>query len=637
MQPAFSSTDSLTPDQLNARAREMVLQQRFDEAESLLHASLQKDPTATAFRLLGNIAYSRGDLEQAVAIFNEALSLDAHDHASMAMLAEVHFRMGDVNCAGYSIMAMTERPEDIRYKERFIHFSAKMAFSQYSPLIENAIIECLKTPGLDCSGLQALWYNTFSLSPEYKAIYKTFRSSDPVAKVKTSGFKRLFGKAQAEYVFFDAENFARAKNLAPLLNPFFTLGLKNLLVHSLAFEEFLVALRARLLNEAPDPDYLPLASALAAYSFRNGYIFPVTPEEQQKIDDLRPRLEAGLPEGKEWQACLYGCYVPLYKLRNAGMIAEAFAGLPFVQDLVREQIYAYFTLEEVGETLRDLTPVKKAGAARTAGGFPYPLWTGRPKGLANEPVSAPLTEKGAQILVAGCGTGLEAAEAAVAFPDSSILAVDLDRLSLAYGALKAKELNLHNIDFGQADTENLNTLNRRFDGIFCDAMHLPAPVETLKTFGGILNAGGLMRISLYSGTGRANIATAQDIVRAKGFLATLEGIRAFRAAAARLLPYEIFQEIARTEDYYQLSRCRDMLFPDQEHRFDLLKIKEILAGLSLEFLKMNVPSQTLAQFRAAYPGDPGGRDLENWHDFERRTPDTFMAMYQFWCRKSERK
>lgn len=636
--PALTAADSMTPDALNAQARDLVMQGRFDEAEQLLQASIQKGQTATACRLLGNIYYTRRDMQGAITLFNAALKLDEHDHASMAMLAEVYFAMNDVNCAGYSIMAMSENPGDLRYKERFVHFSPKMLFTEHSPLIENAIVECLKTPGLDCANLQSLWYNMFSLSREYRAIYKTFETADPVGKQKTSGLKKLLGRSKAEpYVFFDADHFRRAKDLAPLLNPFFTLGLKSLLVCRLPFEEFLTSLRGRLLDEAPNRDLLELVAALASYAFRTGYIFPTTEAEQKKVAELRPRLEAGLPEGKEWQASIYACYAPLYRLRNAGAVAEAFASTPEMADLVRAQVFEYLTIEEIADVLPEVTPVETTAAAQAQyEEFLYPLWNARPRSMQDDGVGASLRKKGAKILIAGCGTGRGAAEAALAFPDARILAVDLSRGALAFGAMRAKEFNLSNVDFAQADILNLGAARRTFDGIVADDVlhHLPDPVQGWKALAGVLEPGGLMRVSLHSAAARENIATVREIIKKGGFTGAIEGMKAFRQDAPRLLPPDIFHDMARLEDYYQLAMYRDMLFGVQEHRFDLLQIKEILAGLGLTFLKMSVSPAILAQFRDLYPADPEGKDLDNWNDLERRAPDTFTGLYQFWCRKN---
>jgi hypothetical protein len=34
-----------------------------------------------------------------------------------------------------------------------------------------------------------------------------------------------------------------------------------------------------------------------------------------------------------------------------------------------------------------------------------------------------------------------------------------------------------------------------------------------------------------------------------------------------------------------------------------------------------------------FPDDKKNTSLDNWHEFEKRNPDTFVSMYQFWVRK----
>jgi hypothetical protein len=73
-------------------------------------------------------------------------------------------------------------------------------------------------------------------------------------------------------------------------------------------------------------------------------------------------------------------------------------------------------------------------------------------------------------------------------------------------------------------------------------------------------------------------------------------------------------------DFYALSECRDLLFHVQEHRFTPLTLAEAMDELDLEFLGF-----------AFGPSPP--RSLIEWDDYERRNPDTFRGMYEFFCRR----
>jgi hypothetical protein len=135
-----------------------------------------------------------------------------------------------------------------------------------------------------------------------------------------------------------------------------------------------------------------------------------------------------------------------------------------------------------------------------------------------------------------------------------------------------------------------------------------------------------MRVGLYSETGRRAVTRARELIAAHGFAPDAEGIRACRAAIRRDAS---LVQIARNEDFYSMSGCRDLLFHVQEHRFDLPQVAAMIARLGLRFLGFEFPDsgQTLARYKARFP-DP--ESLENWHRLEQEFPDSFARMYQFW-------
>src|SRR6202035_4175860 len=71
----------------------------------------------------------------------------------------------------------------------------------------------------------------------------------------------------------------------------------------------------------------------------------------------------------------------------------------------------------------------------------------------------------AEILIAGCGTGQQALDAANLFADARLLAIDLSLPSLAFAKRMAHELGITNIAFAQADILGLGALDRTFDSI----------------------------------------------------------------------------------------------------------------------------------------------------------------------------
>jgi SAM-dependent methyltransferase len=244
-----------------------------------------------------------------------------------------------------------------------------------------------------------------------------------------------------------------------------------------------------------------------------------------------------------------------------------------------------------------------------------------PRALAERP----------RILIAGCGTGQHVISAAGRFPGASILALDLSLASLAYAKRKTLEAGLDQIEYRQADLLALGELNERFDLIECSGVlhHLQDPFAGWRILAALLKPGGLMRIGLYSEAGRRAIVRARELIAAEGFAPDAAGIRACRAAIRARESDELLARIARNEDFYSMSGCRDLLFHVQEHRFALPQIESMIGRLGRRFLGFEFADggETLQRFRARF-SDP--LRLQDWHRFEQAFPDTFSRMYQFW-------
>jgi hypothetical protein len=210
-----------------------------------------------------------------------------------------------------------------------------------------------------------------------------------------------------------------------------------------------------------------------------------------------------------------------------------------------------------------------------------------------------------------------------------VLAVDLSLASLGYARRKTNELGLKNIEYRQADILALGALGERFDLIECSGVlhHLEDPFEGWRILAALRKPAGLMRVSLYSAAGRQAIARARELIAARGFAPDISGMRACRAA---IREDPSLAQIARNEDFFSMSGCRDLLFHVHEHCFSLPQIEEMMRRLGLEFLGFEFADSgaTLARYRARFPEST----LQNWHTFEQEHPDTFARPYQFWVR-----
>ena len=142
-----------------------------------------------------------------------------------------------------------------------------------------------------------------------------------------------------------------------------------------------------------------------------------------------------------------------------------------------------------------------------------------------------------------------------------------------------------------------------------------------------------MQIGLYSELARRDIAAAQDLIAARGYAATGEGIRQFRLDLQLDDRWRPFRFLTAMEDFYDTSGCRDLLFHAREHRFTLPRIKACLAELGLDFLKFNVDPAVQQRYSRQFPGELARADLNCWTQFELENPGTFLTMYNFYVHR----
>jgi SAM-dependent methyltransferase len=248
---------------------------------------------------------------------------------------------------------------------------------------------------------------------------------------------------------------------------------------------------------------------------------------------------------------------------------------------------------------------------------------GRPSGLPIE----------ADLLVAGCGTGREAALWALRFPDARITAIDISAASLAYARERCRAIGLDRIDFRRLDLHRVADLGMKFDFISCSGVlhHLPDPEAGWAALVDVLTPGGATRVMVYSRIARLKVAAAQR------HLADLRG----RPADADLLREARRRLIDRSPalletwpDFYTLAGIHDLVLHRHEDSFDVPRIARALDRLGLDLLAFDLPTAFhRARYRAEHPEDPQFRDVRAWAALEMRDPFLFQGMYEFWCRK----
>jgi SAM-dependent methyltransferase len=434
--------------------------------------------------------------------------------------------------------------------------------------------------------------------------------------------------------------------------------LSDALIANAEFETLLVALRRLWLAQAcgvadgaPPPQDLLAAVALQAAA--SEWVWPESATERDQVDLLVASVIARDPEAILDEALItIALYRPLKCLPKdqRDVLRKSVRPLPagpvrdlLVRDLVEpsEEAVLAAALPRLTEIADETSLVVQAQYEANA----YPRWrriASRPArpladvlqaAVPGASLALPLAQA-PRVLVAGCGTGRHALATATRFSGAQVVAIDLSRASLGFAARQARDLGIGNIEFAQADILGLAALEQRFDLIECSGTlhHMSDPEAGWRILRGLLAPRGVMRISLYSERGRADVVAMREMIAREGWQPTAEGIRSARAAWRSPSNNEPVPALTESADFFSMSGCRDMLFHEQEVRFDLPRIARDLAELDLVFLGFEFPSESIRRaFETRFPAPDARRDLAAWDEFEAENPTIFAAMYQFWC------
>jgi SAM-dependent methyltransferase len=241
----------------------------------------------------------------------------------------------------------------------------------------------------------------------------------------------------------------------------------------------------------------------------------------------------------------------------------------------------------------------------------------------------------AELLSAGCGTGIAALEFVMAIK-ARLLAVDLSLSSLAYAKRKTLELGLTSIEYAQADLLELGTTGRQFDIIECSGVlhHMADPFAGWRLLLSLLNPGGFMLVGLYSEVARRDIVRTRQLIAERRFGVSADEIRRCRQDLLDLNERENLGIATTNSDFFGVSTCRDLLFHSQERQMTLSDIAAFLQDNALTFLGFEIEGAVLHAYRKRFPDDPAATNLNHWQAFELDNPSTFIGMYLFWVQKA---
>lgn len=619
--------------------RAIGLQGGFIDAHyGLALALLKLNKFEEAFERFRSILAMRPGLPQAIAGQELALRCKA---TALADQGKPELAIHDFIRA----LAISETPESkLGFAKCARELAVESSNATFHALLVRAIAQAWTRP----AHLAAVAYRVILLDADIRDCVSRAAAAWP----RALSFDELFGSTGLHAVAGD-----------PLLR----CVLENTPVTSITFERFATQVRRVLLEYAlgidgsPNVDterdlqhILPLLGAIAQQCFVNEYVFFVSDEEYDQLQTLRERIEDCHRERHLVQpiwVAAFAAYLPLSSLRTCEQLTASAAN-DAVRALVRQQVLEPAQERELRSTFARLTAIDDAVSVAVQGQYeqnPYPRWvrsisTTKPTSIEEvlrrqfdqAPIRPLPQDKVLQVLIAGCGTGQQPIEAAPLYHNAQILAIDLSLASLSYAKRKTLEIGLQGIEYANADILQLGTLHRQFDVIESVGVlhHTGDPLAAWRVLVDILRPGGLMRLGFYSEMARQCIVSARQFIAESGYQSDPDSIRRCRQEMMSSEQRGRFESVFSFKDFFSVSDCRDLLFHVQEQRYTIPQLKAALHDLGLNFLGFSVELPVIQQYLAMFPDDPARTNLDNWHVFETKHPNTFVSMYQFWVQKN---
>lgn len=647
-------------DDLATQAEQLLSRGRVAEAEGLCHALLRAVPEhPTALMILSVVRMASGRLAEAEVLLTRGCTAHPYVVGFHAALGRLRLQGGQRARAVESFEnCVLLDPGNRDHRVMLVAVYQTRVFGSFSEASKSAMLACLVDLTLTHSSMHRAWLSLLRLDPQSASLFEIFDGA-------------------ADYPGFTAKlesvpDFLRSVGENHLLMR----GLERFLAADVAIERGLTFIRRWLFEHrharpagalAPGAarildGFLPLLCALSRYCFLTEYVFALS--EDHAV--LRDELDAPAA------VALLGCYEPLCGASGDGdadgegdrprwsdssrpsrlsQLAQL-SDEPCYRELVRSLIDEPLEERALRSTIATTFPIAdevSQAVQRQYEENPYPRWTtvgsdvserdaglqgGEGDGDGEGGGRARARGRGKRILIAGCGTGRDAVDAALNFGGAQVDAIDLSRSSLAYGARKARERGLENLSFAEGDLLDLPRWPTRYDLIMAAGVlhHMREPTEGLRALLGVLAPRGVLRIALYSRLARTAVEEARAWIKAAGFPSTASGIRDFRAAViSRPGDDPLRAWLTRSYDFYSLSQCRDLVFHVQEQTFTLPQIAIMIRAFGLKVLRLDLQSPVhLDAYRARFPGDPTATDLGNWHQLEQTNPSLFAGMYSLW-------
>ena len=411
---------------------------------------------------------------------------------------------------------------------------------------------------------------------------------------------------------------------------------------------FLISNKRKDFNNQNELEFI---IALGEQCFLNEYVYSISKEEKKYADLIIDRCKNG--ELNELNISILSCYFPLYKLLDQIPSLTSFNSTnQSFKELVELQITEPLKEIELSKKIKKLGSINDDVSQKVKCQYeenPYPRWRygnhqrdqkisiTQAVNTEIKPnyISQNIDNNQLKVLIAGCGTGNQILQTQ-RYKNAQITAIDLSLSSLSYAQRKINELKIDNVELIQMDILEVGLLEEQFDIIECSGVlhHMNNPSKGLKKLLGVLKDNGFLNLGLYSELARQEVIKGRNYISSKKLQPNDKDIKDFREDVFSGKIKQI-SNLRTWSSFYTMSECRDLCFHAKEHRFTINQLQDILKSNKLKFLGFSLPKQIKYVYKQYFPEDKKQKNLENWAKFEKKHPNTFRGMYQFWVAKGE--